>query len=148
MFSIGGKPRRNGSVVAFVDPWAAIASLSLERDAIVEIDKTLIVHPGVVGAVRSHGWPRGQLADWRFPPDSDCRGLHVHEFELVYRAHVDEVHPECSLVEHIRRDVAPLWLVTGTTAGAIVGALANRPGTGAALGLTLAMISLPRSRRR
>jgi hypothetical protein len=73
--------------------------------------------PGAAGARRDLGLPVGQLADWRFPPGADCTGLHVHEHADRYEAHLDQVHPACGLVEHVRAD-APQLLVVG---GALVG---------------------------
>lgn len=44
------------------------------------LSRESIAHPHAEGTVRSLGWPRGQVADWRFPPTRTCRGLHVHEY--------------------------------------------------------------------
>lgn len=81
----------------------------LERNpgAEASIRKGSIAHPGELGAARSVGLPRGQRSDWRFAPDGRCRGLHVREFRSHYRAHLDQVHPQCSLAGHFFRDVLP-----------------------------------------
>jgi hypothetical protein len=76
------------------------------------IRKASIRHPRESGAAPSSGLPRGQLADWRFAPDLDCRGLHVHEFAARYRVHLDRVHPACDVFGHFMRDVLPgRWLL-------------------------------------
>jgi len=79
-------------------------------------------HPEASGARRDLGLPAGQLADWRFPPGEDCTGLHVHEHAERWEAHLDRVHPACSLVGHVQHD-APQLLVAG---GAALGAFAGR----------------------
>ena len=83
-----------------------------------------IGHPGAAGAVAGVGLPRGQLADWRFPPTASCRGLHVHEFAERWVAHLDQVHPACDPVGHLFQDAPIVLLAIG--AGAMLGGLLVR----------------------
>lgn len=71
----------------------------------IEIPKDLIAHPMHNGAYKSVGLPKGQAGDWRFPPDPEGRGLHVHDIGWGWRAHLDAVHPETSIVGHLVKDV-------------------------------------------
>ena len=76
----------------------------------------------VPGARRSVGLPKGQIRDWRFPPDVHCRGLHVQLFPKGrLEAHLDAVHPSCGVFQHVAAD-APgmLYLICGG-AGALLG---------------------------
>lgn len=93
--------------------------------------------PELAGARRDVGLPVGQLADWRFAAAADCTGLHVHEHADRYEAHIDRVHPACSLVGHVRAD-APQLLVAGAALAGTWAALASGGGTGRiVLGLVL-----------
>ena len=80
--------------------------------------------PRTLGARESIGLPRGQGADLRFPSDATCRGLHVHAFPDRWEAHLDQVHPECDLLGHLRRDAptALVAFVTGATLAFIAAA--------------------------
>jgi hypothetical protein len=84
--------------------------------------------PRALGARESIGLPRGQGADLRFPPDGACRGLHVQAFPGRWEAHLDQVHPECDLIGHLRRDAptALAALVTGATLAFIAAAARYR----------------------
>jgi hypothetical protein len=77
--------------------------------------------PELAGARRDLGLPAGQLADWRFPPGPDCSGLHVHEHAGWYEAHLDQVHPACSLVGHVQADAPQLLVASGALVGAWLG---------------------------
>jgi hypothetical protein len=78
----------------------------------LSIHRTRIAHPADAGALSSVGLPRGQVADWRFPADGQCRGVHVREFRARYRVHMDRAHPSCGLLDHFFRDVLPgRWAV-------------------------------------
>lgn len=100
----------------------------------VTLARESMAHPRDAGAVRRIGWPRGQVADWRFPPTPTCRGLHVHEFGDRWVAHLDRVHPDCDLLGHLQHD-APQVLVGGTLlAGGLLGVLVDRPGRGFTVG--------------
>ena len=78
-----------------------------EKGSTVEVHKSVIAHPSYNGAYKSVGLPKGQIADWRFPPDPEGRGLHIHDVGWGWRAHLDEVHPDHSIVGHFVRDVLP-----------------------------------------
>lgn len=99
-------------------------------------------HPSEAGAARSLGLPRGQLRDWRFAPNPDASGVHVHEMHGgVFAAHLDRVHPDAGLVAHLRADAPEVLLAGGPLVGAAVGLLVGRPGLfftiGAAIGALL-----------
>lgn len=100
-----------------------------------------IAHPREEGAVRSLGWPRGQIADWRFPPTPTCRGLHVHEHPDRWVAHVDRFHPDCDPLGHLLHD-APQLLVGGAAlVGAVAGVCADRRrGRGLTVGTTAGIV--------
>lgn len=98
------------------------------------VDKASIIHPEDAGARESIGWPVGQGADFRFPPESDCTGLHVHDRGDHWTAHLDRVHPDCDAVEHLRKDAPAAFLSGGAVLGAVVGAMVARSGIGAAVG--------------
>lgn len=90
---------------------------------VVVVPKAEIEPPASAGAKRSFGMFVGQTADWRFPPDAQKRGLHVEDFGDAWRAHLDEKHPDCDLLEHVRRDVpGPMVFYVAMAAGAAVGA--------------------------
>jgi hypothetical protein len=97
-------------------------------------EKRSLPHPRAVGAYPSAGWPTGQIADFRFPPDSACRGLHVHEFSEHWVVHLDRVHPECNLVGHVVADVPAAVASGGALLGAVVGATISKSAAGAVLG--------------
>lgn len=78
--------------------------LAQECGTVLDLPKTSLPTPQSAGARASFGLPVGQSADWRFPPDAQCRGLHVQDFGTDWRAHIDRVHPDCDLIEHIRYD--------------------------------------------
>lgn len=71
----------------------------------IEVNKFVIEHPSYNGAGRSIGMPKGQEADWRFPPDPEGRGLHVHDVGWGWRAHLDQHHPLHSPIRHFLKDV-------------------------------------------
>jgi len=110
-------------------------------------DKDSIGHPREAGGRISVGWPVGQVADYRFPPDSACRGLHVHEHADRWVAHLDRVHPDCDAGEHLRRDAPGALLSGGAVLGAVLGAAMTKKGggalAGAGLGLLAAALLIP-----
>lgn len=104
--------------------------------------KALLSHPRDAGAVLSLGWPVGQVADYRFAPESDCRGMHVQDVGSHWAVHLDRVHPDCSLLEHARQDAPQALFVGGALLGGLVAAAISnkREATlaGAGIGLLLA----------
>ncbi|WP_170136164.1 hypothetical protein [Nannocystis exedens] len=128
----------------------------LEREpagAWIRLARASIVHPHMEGAVRSLGWPRGQIADWRFPPTPGCRGLHVHEYADRWEAHVDRVHPACDPLGHLQHDAPQILIGGGALVGGLLGLLlVRRQGRGLAMGTTagalvrLALVSARSSR--
>ena len=104
------------------------------------LPKSIATHPREAGALPSIGLPRGQLRDWRFPPDSECRGLHVQEFEDRWEVHQDQVHPDCDPIEHVRRDAPVLWMLGGTALGALIGLALSEKKEGALVGAGLGLL--------
>lgn len=106
--------------------------------------KASLPHPRDAGAVVSVGWPVGQLADFRFAPESDCRGMHVQDVGSHWAVHLDRVHPDCSLIEHARQDAPQALFVGGALLGGLVAAaISNKRETtlaGAGIGLLLAAL--------
>lgn len=96
------------------------------------------------GAQPAVGLPAGQVRDWRFPPNLDCSGLHVHEMDGGWEAHLDRVHPSCSPIEHARVDAPPLFIGGGVLLGALAGGLAGWKGAafGAVAGGVLGAVLL------
>lgn len=90
--------------------------------------------PRVCGAELSVGWPTGQRSDLRFPPDAACRGLHVHRFADRWEAHLDRVHPDCDLLEHLRQDAPQALVVVGTGIGAALGGMVGKSASHAVVG--------------
>lgn len=123
--------------------WLAV--LDYLRDApageSLAFDKATIAHPREAGAHVSVGWPTGQLADYRFPPDSACRGLHVHEHPDRWVAHLDRVHPDCDVGEHLRRDAHGALLCGGAVLGAVLGGTMTKKGSGALAGAGLGLLA-------
>lgn len=130
--------------------WNAVYSHLLHQPAgtVVPIAKTALADPRLCGAEVSVGWPSGQSADYRFPPDATCQGLHVHEFADRWEVHLDRVHPSCDLLEHLRQDAPQALCATTTSIGAVIGGLAGRTlasalfggGVGLILGLVVSAI--------
>ena len=91
--------------------WAEVERYleQIPRGTQYTIPKGVIVTPADAGAQKSVGLPVGQAADWRFPPRPDGAGLHVHEHEDRYVAHLDAVHPEASTIKHLVRDTPKLF---------------------------------------
>ena len=78
------------------------------RGILLRVGRDALPDPRSAGAVRSIGWARGQLADFRFPPDEGCEGLHVQVFADRYEAHIDRVHPACDFWAHLGADLLPV----------------------------------------
>jgi hypothetical protein len=93
--------------------WDDVRAALLDQPCgtVIAYAKTSLPAPSSAGAIASVGLPVGQTADWRFPPDADCRGLHVQDFGDTWHAHIDRVHPTCDLLEHIRQDAPNFGLV-------------------------------------
>lgn len=112
--------------------------------------KASLPHPREAGARPSIGLPVGQTADYRFPPDHECRGLHVQEFSDHWLVHLDRVHPACDLMEHLRQDAPIAWTSTGAFLGGLVGLLIGRTKdaflAGAGVGALVAANALEKAR--
>lgn len=104
---------------------------------ILRVPKTAAPSPREAGADLSVGWPVGQQGDFRFGPESDCRGLHVREFEDRWEAHLDAVHPACSVLDHMVRDAPDGLVLGGVAVGALVGLAVSRDTAGAVAGAGL-----------
>ena len=99
--------------------------------------KHAIAHPRDAGAYASIGLPAGQDADFRFPPDHNCRGLHVQSIDANWAIHIDQVHPACGVAEHVRRDAPGAWIASGAALGGALGLLFSRKAEGALAGAFL-----------
>ena len=113
-------------------------------------EKRSLPHPRAAGAYPSVGWPAGQLADFRFPSDSECSGLHVHEFDDNWVVHIDRAHPCCDLrAQHVDTDPASAIASGGALIGAAVGASIGKSAAstiiGGFVGLLAAALVLERS---
>jgi hypothetical protein len=110
----------------------------------IQAAKDRVPHPRDAGAYVSVGLPAGQDEDYRFPPEHDCRGVHVQSFASVWVIHVDVVHPACDPLEHMRVDAPGTWVAALTAAGGLVGlALGRRKeaaAAGALIGAALGLI--------
>jgi hypothetical protein len=127
--------------------WSRIGQLVSSKPARtrVRLPKAAVPHPREAGATISVGWPvledgRVQSADFRFPPDGTCRGLHVQEYAGCWIVHVDQVHPSCDFVGHVREDHPLGWHLGGATLGAAFGAAVGRSGGAALLGAGLGIL--------
>lgn len=100
----------------------------------IHAQKHLVPHPRDAGAYVSVGLPLGQDQDFRFPPEHDCRGVHVQSFGEVWVIHVDRVHPVCDPVEHLRVDAPGTWVAALTAVGGLIGLALGRRKEAAAAG--------------
>jgi hypothetical protein len=80
--------------------------------------------------------PRAELpgAGGRFPPDAQCRGLHARPDGVDWLVHLDQVHPNCSLPGHLRKDAPNVLYAGGCALGAVFGLAATQSIVGAAMG--------------
>jgi hypothetical protein len=106
----------------------------------LQVAKYAVPHPRDAGAYVSLGLPAGQDADYRFAPEHDCRGIHVQSFGDFWLVHVDVVHPECSVAEHVRRDAPGAWIAAATAVGGLLGLLLGRRKEAALAGAALGAI--------
>lgn len=123
--------------------WADILEHLQEHGGELSVSRFAVPHPRAIGMRRGMGLPKGQRAHWRLQL-KDGSGLHVHEHDRVFNAHVDRVDPRTSLVGHLRHDVGPLYIATVAVAGAVVGhALGGRQGAavGAMAGAVLGTLT-------
>lgn len=101
----------------------------------ITVNKSEIGAPA--GAVASIGLGGGE--HYRYPPDPQCRGLHVRDEGRTYEAHLDQVHPDCGVVSHLREDAPIVFVASGALLGAALGGIVKGTGgaiLGAALGMT------------
>lgn len=114
------------------------ALLEEPHGATLTVARSSLPPPTSAGAAPSHGLGAGE--HYRFAPDPKCRGLHVRTAGDAYEAHLDRVHPDCSIVGHLRADAPGLFVAGGTACGAVAGgALAG--GRGAAIGAGLGFVA-------
>ncbi len=79
------------------------------------------VHPEQYGAKRSTGLSKGQLEDWRFPPDDAGQGMHLHKYHDHWSAHLDRWHPEANMIEHLRYDAPGVYMGVMGAVGGLLG---------------------------
>lgn len=114
---------------------------SSEHHRMLVIPKASVPDPSSAGALRSIGLPRGQSADFRFPPDAACQGVHVQDFGDSWRVHLDLVHPACSILDHVRSDTPRLGAyVSATALGALAGGVYKGP-RGAIVGASAGILA-------
>ena len=101
--------------------------------ALLKLPKGWLPHPRVAGMRPSVGLPVGQSADYRLTLN-DGAGLHVQDHGDHYLAHIDEVDPDSSLFEHLRRDTPGMFVGGCSALGAVVGAAAGRSKASTAVG--------------
>lgn len=124
--------------------WADVRARLLEQGGTLVVPLSSIVHPREAGATSAVGLPRGQSEDWRFPADERCSGLHAQRFGDSWRVHVDDVHPDCSLVDHARTDAPGVWVGGATLLGGIFGHAFGSTLTGALVGATVGAATVRR----
>lgn len=107
-----------------------------------------VPRPEFEGAVRSTGLGRA-LRHWRFPADDEGRGLHVLEHADRYVVHLDRVHPDRGLLDHLVVDAPEVVLATGALVGFLLGwrrAGLRAATQGSTIGTLVAALTLPRRR--
>jgi hypothetical protein len=113
--------------------------------SVLRLLKGVLPHPKTFGMTTSIGLPEGQRADYRKRLASGA-GFHVKDFGAHYEAHLDRVHPDLNLVEHLRVDAPGTFIAGGAALGALAGlALGGSKDNvlvGAALGGLLSAIAL------
>lgn len=129
-------------------PWRQVLEVLSESPGMVlDLSKPSIPHPAQEGALASVGLPAGQTADYRFPPEPDGSGLHVHEHPTKWRVHLDAIHPDKGVLRHMRHDAPGVLLGASAVVGSILGAIVFRRPSGAlaggGVGLLIAALSLP-----
>lgn len=81
--------------------------------------------PGVLesfGASPSLGFPQGQIANYRFPPDPWGGGIHVWKMpDGRLLAHLDRYHPALEPLTHLRKEAPLVWIGLTSTLGGILG---------------------------
>lgn len=101
-------------------------------------------HPREAGARSSASLLVGQLADYRFGPETGCHGLHIQEFSDHWVAWLDSSHEAANPFANMATDSdATIWLGCGL-AGAAAGAALGKKGgailAGAGIGLLVAAL--------
>lgn len=136
---------RRRTIRTWVD--AARVLASQQQGAVLRVRKGTLPHPEVAGMRESIGLPEGQHADFRKLLRGG-RGFHVKDFGRYYEAHVDEVHPDVSALEHLRQDAPDVYVSGSIALGAVVGtAIGKTPRAalvGAAIGGLLALLATER----
>jgi hypothetical protein len=88
--------------------------------SVLRLPKGILPHPRAFGMTTSVGLPEGQRADYRKQLASGA-GFHVKDFGAHYEAHLDRVHPDVNLVEHLRVDAPGTFVAGGAALGALAG---------------------------
>lgn len=122
-----------------VSTWTGLVCVlrGYQPRTIFRCEKGVLPHPLAAGMSRSVGLPEGQDSDYRLVL-ADGAGLHVKDFGTHYETHIDEVHPDVDIVEHLRRDAPGVFVASGAALGAVigggVGSSKNSTFVGAAIG--------------
>lgn len=130
-----------------VSAWADVIMFLAKNPvgSVLRLPKGILPHPKTFGMTTSVGLPEGQRADYRKQLARGA-GFHVKDFGTHYEAHLDRVHPDVNLVEHLRVDAPGTFVAGGAALGALAGlALGGSKDdvlVGAALGGLLSAIAI------
>lgn len=131
-----------------VRSWAAVLTILnfYPSGTILRVTKQGLPHPKVFGMFWSVGMPEGQVADYRKVLPGGA-GFHVKDFQTHYEVHIDRVHPDINVIEHLRHDAPSAFVASSTALGALVGTALGRSGgaalAGAAVGGLVGLLLLP-----
>lgn len=125
--------------MSYLNSWQDVVDLLGEHPwrTRVQVPKGHLPHPQAAGMTPSSGLPEGQVADYRYLLDGGI-GLHVKDFGTHYEAHLDEVHPDVDVVEHLRQDAPHVYVGGAVALGAAVGGLLSKDWKGAVAGAAIA----------
>ena len=107
--------------------------LNQPTGSVIRVRKGLLPHPRTDGMSLSLGLPQGQSSDYRRVL-RDGSGFHVRDFGRHYEAHIDQVHPEVNLYEHMRRDAPGTFVASGVALGAAIGGALGKDSGSAVVG--------------
>jgi len=113
--------------------------------------KHSLSHPRQVGARVTASLPVGQIADYRFGPETGCMGLHVQEYERHWAARIDQAQNTDGSFSDLAPDtLAARWVtcaLLGAAAGAALGRKSGAVLAGAGIGLLVAALISPKENR-
>lgn len=121
-----------------VSAWSDVVLFLAKNSAgaVLRLPKGILPHPMTFGMTTSIGLPEGQRADYRRQMAGGT-GFHVKDFGTHYEAHLDRVHPDVSLVEHLRVDAPGTFVAGGAALGALAGLALGGSKNGVLIGAAL-----------